>query len=335
MLWFRKDDDRKKRRRRRSTDPSSQSGSSRSARAERAKRRDPSAHSSGRRLRRSTLEDRRERRREDTRDRDVLRRARGRERALAKEQAEVFESISFDDTRSEPQEIERRFARSLNVVIYVLAGLLVVTGLVYGVSRGLHALHARAVLPLQQAVMEGRTNLIRDLIATGAPINGIGPAGGTPLTTAIRSGQLEALRMLLDAGATPTDEAVKMAMRYRQWDALTALVGHGGNPDVRGEWDGRSPLELAAERHDLAQMRGLLDHGADPDAISDEGPTAQPALHYAAENNLRDEVDLLLSYGADPRKLWMGYAPQHLAEDAGHEEMARYLAEKARAFDAR
>jgi len=281
------------------------------------------------------MEERRERRREDTRDRDVVRKARGRERALAKEQMEVFDAISFDDTQSEPQEIEQRFGRSLNIVIYVLLGFFVVTGLVYGVDSGMAAMRARAVQPLQQAVIEGRLTVVRDLIVTGAPIEGIGPDGGTPLTSAIRSGQLDALRMLLEAGAVPTDETVGMAMRYRQWDALSALIEHGANPEVRGFWDGRSPLELAAERHDLAQMRLLLDHGADPDAISNEGPMSQPALHYAAENNMRDEVELLLEYGADPRKLWMGYAPRHLAEDAGHEEMARLLDEKERALSAR
>ncbi len=340
MLWFRKDDDRKKRRRW-TTDPSRQGDSARSGtsgrseRSERPKRRDPGGRPSGRRVRRSTLEDRRERRREDTRDRDVVRKARGRERVLAKEQAEVFDAISFDDAEAQPQEIERRLGRSLNIVIYVLLGLFVVIGLIYAVDSGMAAMRARAVQPLQQAVIEGQLTLVRDLIATGAPIEGTGPDGGTPLASAVRSGQLEALRMLLDAGAVPTDEVVGMTMRYRQWEALGALIEHGGNPEVRGFWDGRSPLELAAERHDLAQMRLLLDHGAEPDAISNEGPTSQPALHYAAENNMHDEVELLLEYGADPRGLWMGYAPRHLAEDAGHEEMAHLLAEKERALSAR
>lgn len=337
MLWFRKSDDRKKRRRR-STD-SSRSGrskrSDRSGRSERSKRQDPATRSSGRRVRRSTLEERRERRREDTRDRDIARKARGRERTLAKEQAEVFDAISFDDEDAAPQEIERRFGRSLGTVAYVLLGLFVVIGLVYAVDSGIAARRARAVQPLHQAVIEGRLAVMRDLIATGASIDGVAPDGSTPLAAAIRSGQLEALVMLLESGATPTDVIVGMAMRYQQWDALGALIEHGGNPEVRGEWDGRSPLELAAERHDLEQMRLLLDHGADPDAVSNEGPMSQPALHYAAENNLRDEVDLLLEYGADPRKLWMGYAPKHLAEDAGHEEMARFLAEKERAFNER
>lgn len=42
---------------------------------------------------------------------------------------------------------------------------------------------------------------------------------------------------------------------------------------------------------------------------------------------MTDIVELLLEYGADPTTEWFGYRPRHLAEDNGHEKLARLLRE--------
>lgn len=335
MLWFRKDSDRKRRRRRPTPKSTRPDPSRRSGRSGRSSRSDRAGSSSASVTRRSVLEERREQRREDTRDRDIVREAGRRERTLTKEQAEVFNALSFEDADSQPQEIEQKLGQSLNVVIYVLLALLLLTGIAYGIDRGVDAMRARAVAPVQEAALEGRLNVLRDLIATGAPIHGTGPDGATPLMAAVRSGQVEATRMLLEAGAEPTDTTVEIALRYEQWETLRVLMEHGANTEVRGAWHGRSPLELATERRDVEMIALLLRNGAVPDAISHTGPTAQPALHYAAENNMSDVVELLLEHGADPRKTWMGYMPRHLAEDAGHGELAALLAQKEREFAGR
>lgn len=323
MLWFRKDSGSSKRRRRRS---SQSSGSGKATRPSRPERGTASRRPTARRLRRVGIDGKSERRREDTRDRDARRRQTSRDRVVEQEQEKVFAALSFDDEAAQTDLIESRFGRSLTTVTYALLGILVLAALTYAVERGVAAFHAGRVEPLIEAAAEGRLDVIRGLVSRGAPINGIGPDGGTPLGAAIRAGQLEAARALLEGGALPSDDAVRLAMRYERWEILAALIEAGGNPDVRGEWDGKSPLELATERNDIAMIRLLLEHGADPDEVSHEGPLAQPALHFAAEHNMQDVVTLLLEHGADPRKLWMGYLPRHLAENAGHTRLAGELA---------
>jgi len=324
MLWFKKDDDKKKRRRRRSSSSESSRGAERWDSGDRKSR---SKRSSSRKARRSTKEDQRETRREDTRDRDERRKEKQRDRTVAKEQEETFGAINFDGTPIEIDEVDRTFARVLTVALYVLLGLLVTGIVVYAVGRGVSSRRAARVVPLQNAAYEGDIEAVRTLTAEGLPVDGTGPDGGTPLAAAILGGQTEAAQALLDLGAKPTDHIMRMAMRYQRWEILEALIRAGGDPEVRGAWSGRSPLELAVERQDMEMVRVLLAHGADAGAVSNQGPVAEPALHYAAEHGMTDYVDLLLEYGADPRKLWMGYAPRDLAQDAGHEALAQKLAE--------
>ncbi|MFW5867876.1 MAG: ankyrin repeat domain-containing protein, partial [Armatimonadota bacterium] len=199
---------------------------------------------------------------------------------------------------------------------------------------GVSSQRAARVEPLQRAALAGDLDRLSALIADGVPVNGLGPDGDTPLASAIRGGQPEAARALLEAGASPSDHAMRMALRYERWDILDALIRAGGDPEVRGTWSGRSPLELAVERQDMEMVRLLLANGADAGAVSLEGPLSHPALHYAAEHGMREYVELLLEYGADPRKRWMGYAPRELAENSGHDEVARLLAQAEAAMGA-
>jgi ankyrin repeat protein len=252
-------------------------------------------------------------------------------RVVAKEQEEIFAAINFEEGQAvELDEVERTFARAFHLSLYALLGLLIAGIAAYAVNRGIDARRAAEVVPLQQAAVEGRLDVLRALIAEGAPVNGIGPEGGTPLASAIRADQAESVRLLLDGGAEPSDSALQLAMRYERWEIFASLIEAGGNPEVRGEWDGRSPLELATERRDLAMIRLLLEHGADPGAISHAGPMAQPALHHAAEQGMQDVVELLLVHGADPSREWMGFLPRDLAAAAGHQRVAELLAQAGR-----
>ncbi|MFP4248170.1 MAG: ankyrin repeat domain-containing protein [Armatimonadota bacterium] len=328
MLWFRKDKDRKKRRR------SSSSKNSRGAeRWDSGDRKSRAKRSSSRTDRRSTRQETRGTRREDTRDRDERKRERQRDRTVAKEQEEIFAALNYDDAPAEPDGVDRAFGRVLAIALALIVVLLVAAVTIHAVDRRSEARRAAQLLPLQNAAAEGDLDRLRSLTNEGLPVDGIGPDGGTALQSAIRAGELETTRLLLDLGAEPSDDAVRMAMRYERWDILSTLIDTGGNPEVRAEWSGRSPLELAVERGDMEMIRLLLAHGADPSAVSNEGPSAQPALHYAAENGMREVVELLLEHGADPGRLWMGYQPRHLAEDAGHDEVAELLAEAERTGD--
>ncbi len=164
------------------------------------------------------------------------------------------------------------------------------------------------------------------------------PAGGlTPLLYAARSGCIECINAILDAGADidlPTPEAVTPLMvaidNYR-YNAAQVLLERGANPHV-WDWYGRTALyiatdmnsygpnltrgggELASGATALEIMRMLLDAGVNRDPqlnmhrpgrggnsgrfVDDLLTTGATPLLRAANSADLDAVKLLLEYGA-------------------------------------
>ncbi|HEY8504776.1 MAG TPA: ankyrin repeat domain-containing protein, partial [Gemmataceae bacterium] len=90
-----------------------------------------------------------------------------------------------------------------------------------------------------------------------------------PMPTAVESGRLEMLRLLLEAGGNPTD----------------------------ADLYGRTLLHLAAAKGWAAAVELLLRHKAEVNARDSEGRTP---LHLAVEQSDWESVELLLKAGADP-----------------------------------
>lgn len=91
----------------------------------------------------------------------------------------------------------------------------------------------------------------------------------TPLMGAARTGDLDAMRRLLDAGA---------------------------DPDERDVLNGWTPLYHAIHKGQIDAVRLLLDRGVDPN---------QPArrntpVHFAEQNDEHAIAELLIAYGASP-----------------------------------
>jgi ankyrin repeat protein len=87
-----------------------------------------------------------------------------------------------------------------------------------------------------------------------------------------------------------------------------------------------APVADAAQADDAAQVRTLLQQGADANAAQSDGLTA---LHWAALNDNAEIVDLLLYAGASVHPLTRvgGYTPLHLAARAGHADIVEALVE--------
>ena len=111
---------------------------------------------------------------------------------------------------------------------------------------------------LFQAAKRGDTQLLKDLKEHGADINAVSlerrkPAGDTALIAAARSGELGAVRLLLQFGAdvnhrNPDGDAALMFAFYAPRDAVeiaTVLLQHGADPDLR-DLAGKSPRETAS-----------------------------------------------------------------------------------------
>lgn len=98
-----------------------------------------------------------------------------------------------------------------------------------------------------------------------------------------------------------------MALTYRCSAALKMLVEQGANLNVRPMSfpidliNGFTPLMLAALMEDKPSFYCLLDHGADPNQVSQNGYTALMLLQQANSDD-PEMTRALLAHGAIPIK---------------------------------
>ncbi len=120
--------------------------------------------------------------------------------------------------------------------------------------------------PLQYALRSGNVELCRMLLDAGADVNRTGPFY-TPLNCAVMGGHIELVEILLDAGA-----------RVNELD-----------------WE-ESPLHIAVDLGGIELIEILLRSGAD---INSTNNYEETALHVAVSSNNIEISNLLLSAGAD------------------------------------
>lgn len=127
--------------------------------------------------------------------------------------------------------------------------------------------------PLFDAIIAGDTDAVVVLLRQGADANGWDEARTvTPIITAVGFDNVEAVRMLLVAGA---------------------------DPNVRDN-EGDSPLRLCSQKGQLEMARLLLLCGADRTIHEAGGLAGMNALGLAADALNVEMVKLLLAHGADP-----------------------------------
>jgi ankyrin repeat protein len=179
---------------------------------------------------------------------------------------------------------------------------------------------------LLQAVYRGRSEIVNLLLASGIELDIFGAAatgragrvrallkskpdlanafaadGFTPLGLAAFFGHLEAVKVLLDAGAeinVSSRNALKAvplrsAAVAGHLDIARLLVARGADVNARGE-GGQTPLHEVAGGGRIEFARLLLDHGADVNAKGDDGKTP---LTVAVENKQTEMANFLRSRG--------------------------------------
>ena len=177
----------------------------------------------------------------------------------------------------------------------------------------------------------------RLLLASGADPNTRDGRYGVPALYAVTGMRsvLPLARVLLDAGANPTDgESVFHAAEHFHEDALELLLAAGADLNEAGDW-GNTPLYFLLRYWDVEReqrvkqgMLWLLDHGADPNVVcADERETA---LHIAARRGQDlPVIRLLVDHGADVNaRRGDGSSPWLLARRGGFDEIAAFLEEK-------
>lgn len=186
--------------------------------------------------------------------------------------------------------------------------------------------------PLQAAVMAGRMDVVKLLLARGADPNAHASIPQPPLRLAVEAGEAGIARALLDAGADvngagSSGETSLFVIPWDRIDLAELLLAHGADPNAHMQ-DGQTVLTRAVGRSpELVEL--LLASGADPNLHFRGGETALDKAIRARSENRKRIVEALLARGADPRILDdFGHSPIDAARAQGDLEYVEML-EKA------
>ena len=163
--------------------------------------------------------------------------------------------------------------------------------------------------PLHEAVENGNAEIVQILVDAGADIEAEGFMGRTPLGLAAEEGATEILQILLGQGAdngTPEgedkqspaigSEALFTAIKKGDVETVRLLVEAGADVNAAEGFGGNTPLHEAVEEGNAEIVQILVDAGADIEA---EGFMGQTPLGLAAEEGATEIMQILLGQGAD------------------------------------
>jgi len=209
--------------------------------------------------------------------------------------------------------------------------------------------------PLLVAISNGQTEIAQILLEQGADPNASDGFGRAPLWSAVDYRNLDAaegsgtngvdrepvlalIRALLDRGANPNVQT-KVEPPSRRW-----MMPFGARQWVNPA--GQTPFVRASLAGDVAVMRLLLEHGADPNIPTLAGVTALmsaagigwvPRQTYTEpKESLLEAVRLCVEHGADVNAANLkGFTALHGAAYRGLDDVVRFLVQKGAKLNAK
>jgi ankyrin repeat protein len=181
--------------------------------------------------------------------------------------------------------------------------------------------------PLVAAAGEGQLECVKMLIEAGAdPAQPSGDAW-SPITAACSHGHTEVVRLLIESGATPNESKASLtpfgvALMDGCEEVVALLLESGLDPNVRDE-SGSTALNDAIMHGRGDLVARLLEMGAHANVADEEGAT--PLLGACNHEDL-EVARMLLDAGADPNQRdGEGSAPLDIARDGESPELVSLL----------
>lgn len=147
------------------------------------------------------------------------------------------------------------------------------------------------------------TNILAALLEAGAKADVSRPDGWTLLAAAVDRRNVTAVRLLLQSKADPNRLQMNgpsiLFSALSETNILEALLDAGANVDPAAKDDSNwTPLGAAARNNNVAAVKILLEHGANPNVRNANGATPLHGAVYGPAD--RAVFELLLAYHADP-----------------------------------
>jgi ankyrin repeat protein len=185
---------------------------------------------------------------------------------------------------------------------------------------------------LAQACIEGKLESLKTLVREGADVNKpcerFQPDDGyTILACAVRSGQIEIMKFLIDQGARYFGDAVFVAIKHKKTDILRWLVSTQHHLIHNQHIWGGGTLDFAANEGDLDIVKILLGAGLNADAPDFMGET--PLFACTRGDRLCVATYLIDECGVNVNHVsHNGNTPLHTAIENGELEIIQMLVKR-------
>jgi ankyrin repeat protein len=166
-------------------------------------------------------------------------------------------------------------------------------------------LHKAVNEQLRKAVVVGDVEDVRAALERGADPNYVRDDEQSPLSMAVWSKNVAILQMLLQHGGNPNHFNIYgtplliSATRGDGSEKIKVLLRYGANIEITDKSKRHTPLTAAATFGTPSTIKTLLENGADPNNVPENGSSALFMLSINKQCDVSC-IELLLRYGADP-----------------------------------